>query len=408
MWRNKAGGFRLWTVGCGLWAACLLMPASTTFGATPGRWNPETTDWASNPNPEVGDWGFDRPGYDPGLYIHGITVPPGEPMTNPFIYDNDECSDVRDDEYILAKASVGEANFVAFIATPVMASVFTSGNGYIPQWEQTFYDSYNWAASNNMCMDLIPEVTVGCIYNTGPMPDSAGAQLIVELAHQYYDADPNKPVFYSIGGQANSLASAWFRDPTIGDKIIVYYTDIVAYNGHDEWASSVVAQNFRVVNWGDRPNWWNHQCPGCDTFGDGTFMHAWDPGCFIDALIAEPRFQGTGAHVLWIQDYSPEPFHELGLVRFDPDATDGICPTLLEPPTNLTATAVSSSEVHLTWQDNSTDPQEAGFAIERKPYLGGNFWQKVGQVGSNTTVFTDTDNLHGNVQYVYRVGAFDN
>ena len=42
------------------------------------RWNKETIDWSKNPHPVVGDWGFDRPGYPKGLYIHGITVKEGQ------------------------------------------------------------------------------------------------------------------------------------------------------------------------------------------------------------------------------------------------------------------------------------------------------------------------------------------
>ena len=53
------------------------------------RWNAETTDWSKNPHPVVGDWGFDRPGYPKGLYIHGITVKEGKRVKNPVIYDND-------------------------------------------------------------------------------------------------------------------------------------------------------------------------------------------------------------------------------------------------------------------------------------------------------------------------------
>jgi len=165
-------------------------------------------DWSQNANPVLGDWGFNRPGYPPGLYIHGVSVPDGQIMMNPVIYDNDECSDVRDDEFMLSKASKGEANLVGFIATPVMAAVFTGDNGYVPQWEQTFRDARNAAASQGMCMDTIPEVTVGSIYNTGPQPDTDGARLIVELSHYYYDQNPEIMIVYSIGGQANTLASA--------------------------------------------------------------------------------------------------------------------------------------------------------------------------------------------------------
>ena len=59
----------------------------------------------------------------------------------------------------------------------------------------------------------------------------------------------------NIGGQGATLATAYGLDPTIADKCIVYYTDIRVYNGHYEWASRIIAANFRVVSWGD-DNWW--------------------------------------------------------------------------------------------------------------------------------------------------------
>ena len=57
--------------------------------ANAARWNKETKDWSMNPHPTIGDWGFDRPGYPKGLYIHGITVKEGKRVKNPLIYDND-------------------------------------------------------------------------------------------------------------------------------------------------------------------------------------------------------------------------------------------------------------------------------------------------------------------------------
>ncbi len=66
------------------------------------RWNPRTTVWSKNANPAIGDWGFNRPGYPKGLYIHGITVKAGEKVTNPVIYDNDVYDDVFDDELVFA------------------------------------------------------------------------------------------------------------------------------------------------------------------------------------------------------------------------------------------------------------------------------------------------------------------
>ncbi len=77
-------------------------------------------------------------------------------------------------------------------------------------------------------------------------------------------------------------------------------------------------------------------------------------------------------------------------------------------PSNLNATVAAGPEVQLTWQDNSSNPQEDGFEIQRRPYGGQDVWSTIGQVGQGETSYTDTDGLYGMVAYRYRVGAFKN
>src|SRR5262249_52131646 len=69
-------------------------------------------------------------------------------------------------------------------------------------------------------------------------------------------------------------------------------------------------------------------------------------------------------------------------------------------PTNLTATAVSSSQINLTWQDNSSN--ETGFLIERS--TDGVHWTLVATVGHNVTSYSDTG-LSRRTKYYYRVRA---
>ncbi len=76
----------------------------------------------------------------------------------------------------------------------------------------------------------------------------------------------------------------------------------------------------------------------------------------------------------------------------------------LNVPSNLDAVAIAG-QVQLTWQDNSSDPQEDYFIIQRKPYAGVNDWTDIGVASQNTTGYTDTGLLYGLVEYVYRVGA---
>src|SRR5207248_3334817 len=69
-------------------------------------------------------------------------------------------------------------------------------------------------------------------------------------------------------------------------------------------------------------------------------------------------------------------------------------------PSNLTATAASSSQVNLTWADNSGN--ETGFKVERAA-PGGSFVQ-VALVGASVTAYSDTG-LAAGTQYSYRVRA---
>src|SRR4029077_5405378 len=69
-------------------------------------------------------------------------------------------------------------------------------------------------------------------------------------------------------------------------------------------------------------------------------------------------------------------------------------------PTNLTATAVSSSQIYLSWTDNSNN--EARFRIERSRD-GTTFW-RINVVGGNVTAYTDSVR-QPSTTYYYRVCA---
>ena len=314
------------------------------------RWNAETTDWSKNPHPVVGDWGFDRPGYPKGLYIHGITVKEGKRVKNPVIYDNDVYDDVFEDEWMYAMASLNKLKIAALIITPVL----TDGWGfYHPDWIKTAHDSRNNALNSGIKEKHLPEIVIGTEANNekeGENKPSEAAHLYVKIINEQYKRNPKLPVIVNIGGQSGTLASAFCMDPSIADKCIVYYTDVRVYNGHYEWASKLVAKNFRVVSWGD-DNWWiikknqnewnvlprpanayardNDENSGewklftdmnvpmldhlvhqfrnrgeyCndgeriygDAYGDGTFIHAWLPNIFSDAELKEVRGEGTEA-----------------------------------------------------------------------------------------------------------------
>jgi hypothetical protein len=72
------------------------------------------------------------------------------------------------------------------------------------------------------------------------------------------------------------------------------------------------------------------------------------------------------------------------------------------PPTDLTATANSATQITLTWTDASSD--ETGFRIQRSlsPDTG---FVEIGTTAANTGTFTDTTAVAGTL-YHYRVSAY--
>jgi len=75
--------------------------------------------------------------------------------------------------------------------------------------------------------------------------------------------------------------------------------------------------------------------------------------------------------------------------------------SLPSSPTNLSAQAVSSSRIDLTWTDNASD--ESGYRVERA--TSGSF-TTVATLAANATSFSNTG-LVGNTLYTYRVVAYN-
>jgi len=88
-----------------------------------------------------------------------------------------------------------------------------------------------------------------------------------------------------------------------------------------------------------------------------------------------------------------------------PPAEDRVTITVNAPPpnapTSLNATAVSQTQINLSYQDNSSD--ESDFHIERSPD-GSTGWAEITTVGANTTSYNNTG-LTCNTPYYYRVRA---
>src|SRR5436853_7605967 len=77
--------------------------------------------------------------------------------------------------------------------------------------------------------------------------------------------------------------------------------------------------------------------------------------------------------------------------------------TILRSPTSLTATAVSSSQINLTWTDNSLT--ESGYRIEQSP-VDNLHYTEIATVGPNVTSYSATG-LSEATKYYYRVRAYN-
>src|SRR5207245_222589 len=89
-------------------------------------------------------------------------------------------------------------------------------------------------------------------------------------------------------------------------------------------------------------------------------------------------------------------------------ATTNSAATAPSPPTGLTATAVSSSQINISWTapTNNSGRVITGYKIERSTD-GGTTWSTiVSNTGSTATTYSDTGLVHSTT-YTYRVSAIN-
>lgn len=122
----------------------------------------------------------------------------------------------------------------------------------------------------------------------------------------------------------------------------------------------------------------------------------------FSAVIPEGRLSALQRHPL-VEYVQPNRYlyidtHEqFNRARSSPVGTSAA----VEAPSGLTVVAISSSEIVLTWNDNSDD--ETGFEIQRAKGLDGPL-SKIASVKANVTEYTDKE-LSADILYCYRVRA---
>jgi fibronectin type 3 domain-containing protein len=120
----------------------------------------------------------------------------------------------------------------------------------------------------------------------------------------------------------------------------------------------------------------------------------------------------TGANVTTYTNGSPQPgttyyyrvlAYDSGGAQSPPSNTVSVTtPSVPAVPTNLVATAVSKTQITLTWVDNSNN--ETNFRIDRS--TNGNNFSTLTWTSANVTSFTDTGRQPGTTYY-YRVASYN-
>jgi hypothetical protein len=118
---------------------------------------------------------------------------------------------------------------------------------------------------------------------------------------------------------------------------------------------------------------------------------------FIPERIREFKFQSQTATNTWTAYNTPDTYHH-------PLTQYATVSSLSATPTNLAINAVSSSQIIMSWTDNSGN--ESGFRIERCSGSACSNFAQIASVGANFNIYSDSG-LPASAVYSYRVRAYN-
>jgi hypothetical protein len=208
----------------------------------------------------------------------------------------------------------------------------------------------------------------------------------------------------------------WNIDTTMLDRRVNY--SLVAYDLDSNKASSPVMTNILVTNSPTAPN--PPENVQIFRLGPSSVNLTWDDMSQNETSFEVWKRLSSGPYVL-VQSLPANSIstNDTGIVdgvayhykiravnsygwADSREAAYGADIVVMNPPTNLTSTALGTKTVLLQWEDNSSG--ELAFVIQRKT-TSGVVYSQVGLAGANETSFIDTSGLIASSSYTYRIAA---
>ena len=142
--------------------------------------------------------------------------------------------------------------------------------------------------------------------------------------------------------------------------------------------------------------------PGYLVERETTTSGAWTQ--IATVLAGTTTYQDTALAANTGYSYRVRAYNAAGDSAYSTVATGTTLMTIPAAPSGLSASAVSTSQINLSWQNNATNAQ--GFIIQRETGASG-AWTQIATVAAGTTSYQNAS-LAASTSYSYRVCAFNN
>lgn len=171
--------------------------------------------------------------------------------TNPVLYDNDFWGDTPDDDLLNHLHSKGLVKLVGHVITHNPDAYFTNAK-LVSYANRDMVKLANTPALIMGASAKLVRPANGSIDSTVPQ-NGPGVDLIIAQARK---ATPSKPLVIFVGGQCTSVASAYLKDKSIADRVIVLQTAgywnkpnvVQSYNTGDPWSAYVVMKRMKYIS----------------------------------------------------------------------------------------------------------------------------------------------------------------